>query len=125
MIFDSDVLIWALRQNISALKAIDAAELRCLSVVSRMELLQGLRDKRELGLLQQFLSEFVPLQLSEAIGLRAVSCMEAVALKVQLSPIDAMIAATAMEAGLPVCTGNVKHFRHVKGLELVPFRPHD
>lgn len=81
-----------------------------------------MRDKRELALLQVFMAEFTPIQLSEPIGTRAISCMEAVVLKVHMSPVDAIIAATAIEADLPLCTGNVKHFRHIAELKLLPFR---
>jgi len=48
MLFDTDVLIWALRGNARAAAAIDGADNLQLSVVSYMELIRGARNKREL-----------------------------------------------------------------------------
>ena len=123
MIFDTDVLIWALRKRPSALDAIDAAERRLVSVASRLELLQGVRDKRELKLLEVFLRDFEIIPLSGAIGTTAVRVMEHVALKTQLSPIDSLIAATAIDVGETLCTANVKHFKAVPELQLCPYNP--
>ncbi|EHQ52628.1 hypothetical protein ECTPHS_08056 [Ectothiorhodospira sp. PHS-1] len=36
---------------------------------------------------------------------------------------DAMIAATAMELGLPLLTANDRHYRHIDGLQIELFRP--
>jgi len=36
---------------------------------------------------------------------------------------DALIAATAAEYGLSLCTGDQTHFRRIRNLDLVPFRP--
>jgi len=41
MTFDTDVLIWASRGNVSAARAIDSAPKRALAIVSLMKLLQG------------------------------------------------------------------------------------
>ena len=47
MLFDTDVIIWALRGNLKAGKRIDGAAALSLSAISYMELLKGARDKRE------------------------------------------------------------------------------
>jgi hypothetical protein len=44
MIFNTDVLIWALRGNERAARAIDAAPDRALAIISLMDLLQGARS---------------------------------------------------------------------------------
>ena len=45
------------------------------------------------------------------------------ALSQSLPTADALIAATALEHGLPLLTGNVKRFKPVAGLELIAFKP--
>ena len=55
MIFDTDVMIWAFRGNSKALDAIDAAADRSISSVTYMELLQGVRNKKELQKMKRFL----------------------------------------------------------------------
>ena len=126
MIFDTDVLIWALRGNERAARAIDAAPDRALSIVSLMELLQAARSKPEARqIIQQSLRQlqFRVLPLSEAIGAAAFALMEQHALAHGIQLADALIAATAKESGLPFCTGNAKHFRPIRGLPCVVFRP--
>ena len=125
MIFDTDVLIWAARGNERAARAIDAAPHRALAIVSLMELLQGVRSKLEARQIQQSLRQmqFRVLPLSEAIGAAAVALMEEHALSHGIQLADALIAATVMESGLPFCTRNAKHFRPIRGLSCVVFRP--
>ena len=48
MIFDSDVLIWAFRDNQKANQLLLDAENICISAVSYMELMQGVLNKQEL-----------------------------------------------------------------------------
>ena len=125
MIFDTDVLIWASRGSRSAARAIDAAPDRALSIVSLMELLQGARSKAEARLIRQSLRQlqFRILPLSEAIGAGAAALIEQHALANGIQLADALIAATAMESGLSLCAGNAKHFRPIRGLSRVSFRP--
>ena len=59
MIFDTDILILALRNYDKALQAIDDdTEKPSVSVVSYMELLYGAHDKRELAKIQNFIRSF-------------------------------------------------------------------
>jgi predicted nucleic acid-binding protein len=125
MIFDTDVLIWCLRGNSRAAKVIEMADSRAISVVSYMELIQGARDRRELGLIRSFLKDvgFQMLPLTEAIGHRAAVYMEEYALKSALALADALLAGTAVESHEALCSGNAKHFRSITELELKVFRP--
>ena len=49
--------------------------------------------------------------------------METHALRSGLQVADALIAATAREAGEILATGNIRHFRPIAGLRLKAFRP--
>ena len=125
MLFDTDVLIWVFRGNQKAAKVVETAQQRYLSVVTYMELLQGARDKQELKTLKSFLSDyaFELLPLSENIGHRASIYMEQYALKAAMHVADALVAATAVENRLILCTANRKHYKPIRDLDLKVFRP--
>ena len=125
MLFDTDVLVWALRGNTRAAATIDKAEQLELSVVSYTELVQGAKNKKELSMLRAFLADlgFHILPLSENIGHRASVYLEEYALKSGLRLADALIAATAAEGKLHLCSGNAKHYRAIAEVELQVFRP--
>ena len=120
VLFDTDVLIWVQRGNAKAAKAIESAPRRRISILTQMELMQGVRDKKEAQVLRSFLADFDfrLLPLTESIGHRAAVYVEQLALSHGLRANDAIIAATAVESGEPLCTANAKHFRPVPGLEL-------
>ena len=124
MIFDTDVMIWAFRGNAKALDAIDAATERSISSVTYMELLQGVRNKKELLSMKRFLSTlgFSVLPVTANISSRAVAIMEDTALKSDLGVCDALIFATALDAGDTLLSGNAKHFKEVPLLDVVAFR---
>jgi predicted nucleic acid-binding protein len=123
VVFDTDVLIWALRGNARAAYAIERDAGRAVSIVSCMELFQGARDKRELAVIRQFLSAFETLPLSEDIGYRAGIYMEEYTLKVGLQLADALIAATAVENRTTLHSGDTKHYRTISELQWKTFRP--
>ena len=91
MIFDTDVLIWVLRGNAKAAKAVDTAGERSLSTVTYMELLQGARDNAEVRGIKAFLSDmqFAMLPLTENIGHRATIYMEEYGLAIAMGVADA------------------------------------
>lgn len=125
MIFDTDVLIWVLRGHEKAAALVDATEPRRIALMSYLELIQGARDRREQKTIKDFLAAyaFQLLPLSENIGHRAATYLEQYALKVAMGPGDALVAATAVETHLPLCTANQKHYRPIAELDLRLFRP--
>ena len=124
MIFGTDVMIWAFRGNAKALDAIDAASERSISAVTYMELLQGVRNKKEMLAMKRFLSTlgFSVLPATANISSRAVAIMEDTALKSDLGVCDALIFATALDTGDTLLSGNAKHFKEVPLLDAVAFR---
>jgi len=125
MIVDTDVLIWVLRGNLKAARAVDAVAGRAVSVVNYMELLQGCRDKGEIRTIKSFLADlgFRMLPLTENIGHRALIYMEEYGLPAGLSLADALVAATAIEHGEQLLTANRRHYRPISELEVRVFRP--
>ncbi|NLS97707.1 MAG: type II toxin-antitoxin system VapC family toxin [Planctomycetaceae bacterium] len=125
MIVDTDVLIWVLRGNAKAAEAVDRISARRISIVTYMELLQGAADKREMKAIKSFLAalQFRTLPLTESVGFRALGYIEEYSLASSVNMADALIAATAIEAGEPILTGNDKHYRAIDQLEIKRFRP--
>ena len=125
MLFDTDILIWVLRGDPKAAALVDGCEDRSISVITLMELLQGARDERDARLIKDFFRDFgfKTVPLTENIGHRAVIYMEQYALRSGLRVADSLNAATAVENGQPLLTGDSRHFRTIDGLDLVAFKP--
>jgi predicted nucleic acid-binding protein len=125
VLFDTDVLIWAFRGSLKAAARIEEAGDLAISIVSLMELIQGARNRREVRLIKDFLGDFGfrTSPLTENIGHRAVIYMEQYALPSGLRMADALIAATSVENGLPLLSGDSRHYRAIAGLDLVSFKP--
>jgi len=125
VLFDTDILIWIQRGNLRAAALVEKEEERCISVLTYMELLQGAKEKRQHELILDFLREyrFRILPLSENIGHRAAIYIEEYSLSHGLRAGDAIIAATATESRLTLCTSNGRHYRPIKELKLRVFKP--
>jgi len=124
MLFDTDILIWVQRGNQNAATLIDEQLERFVSIQSYMELLQCAKDKRQHRIVKQFIADlgFTVLPLTENIGHRALVYVEEYTLAFGVRAGDAIIAATAMENNLPLVSGNAKHFKCIKDLELRTFK---
>ncbi|MDQ2947890.1 MAG: type II toxin-antitoxin system VapC family toxin [Acidobacteriota bacterium] len=124
-IFDTDVLIWFLRGDSGAASFINSEPDRGISIVSLMELIQGTRSKAEVARIRAFVAahEFNVLAINESISFIAATLIEEHAHGDGLQVADALIAATAKERGATLATGNIRHFRSLKGLLLKAFRP--
>ena len=125
MILDTDVLIWYMRGNEKAYTLVEESKNFFLSVVTYMELVQGMRNKKELNELRKALhiwnSEI--LYISEEISIKAMFFVEQHYLSHAVQLADALIAATAVTYGLPIHTGNDKHYKVLKDVQIKKFRP--
>lgn len=124
MIFDTDIFIWIQRGNTKAASLVDRDHERLLSIQTYMELLQGAKNKEQHRHTIAFLKDhnFSILPFTENIGHRAAIYIEEFALSNGLRAGDAIIAATAAECGAVLCTGNAKHFKPIKELQLKIFK---
>ena len=125
MLVDTDVLIWHLRGYPQATRRLDELDALTLSAVSYLEVLQGMRNRAEHVAVKKMLQHRAAtlLPVSKAITQRAIELMESITLSHGLQMGDALIAATALDNGLPVLTANVKHFGAIEGMTVEAFLP--
>jgi predicted nucleic acid-binding protein len=125
VIIDTDVLIWYMRGNERAYQLIEKLTEFSISVITYMELVQGMRNKNELNSLRKALHVWNTkiLYLSEEISAKAMFLVEQHYLSHSLELADALIGSTAIHYGLPLVTANDKHYKIVKGLKIKRFKP--
>jgi hypothetical protein len=125
MIIDTDVLIWYMKGSEKAYKAIENSKNFFISVVTYMELVQGMRNKNELNNLRRTLYVWNSkiLYISEEISVKAMFFVEQHYLSHSIQMADALIGATAISYGLPILTGNDKHYKILKDIRIKKFRP--
>jgi hypothetical protein len=122
---DTDVIVWYMRGNTRAANTLHKLDGFAISAVTYMELLQGMRNKEEIRLLRAALKTWnAPIMaISEEISAKAVAYVEQYYLSHSLRLADALIGATATVNGLPLLSGNQKHYRVLPDLVLQKFRP--
>lgn len=122
---DTDVLIWYMRGNSKANKVIEKLNGFFISVITYMELVQGMRNKRELTLLRSALRKWNAkvLYINEDISAKAMFLVEQHYLRNSLVVADALIASTAISNGVKLLTGNTKYYKIIKHIELESFKP--
>ena len=125
MVIDTDVIIWYLRGNAKAFHLIENLDGFSISVVTYMELVQGMRNKKELNRFRQALHEWNTsiLYISEEISAKAMFAVEQHFLSHSMQLADALIGSTAINYGLPLLTANDRHYRIMKGILIKRFRP--
>ncbi|MBI3986443.1 MAG: type II toxin-antitoxin system VapC family toxin [Lentisphaerae bacterium] len=124
MIVDTDVLIWASRDNKPAVHALEQNRGFRISVVTYAEIIQGSRDMDEVRKFQKGLRLWASaiLHIDESISQHAMFFVERYALGHSVHLADALIAATAIHYGEPLLTGNRKHYAVIPDLALREFR---
>ncbi|GHV73259.1 ribonuclease VapC [Spirochaetia bacterium] len=125
MLIDSDVLIWYIRGNKNAQRAVNNNMPFKISVINYMEVIQGMKDKKELKSFQNYLKKWSVeiMQINETISTRAMFLVEDYFLSSSLELGDAIIASTALENQEIVLTGNDKHYKCIPNIQIQKFKP--
>ncbi len=125
MLVDTDVLVWYMRGDEKANRAIRNLKGFSISVVTYMELVQGLRNKEELNILRNSLKRWKAgiIYINEEISAKAMFLVEQYYVSHSIQLADALIGATAVIYGLPLLTANTKHYKTIKNIIIKKFRP--
>lgn len=125
MIIDTDVLIWYLKGNERAKKIVEENIPFSISVITYMELIQGMRSREEFKRFQKQVHKWKTniIQLDQEISSRAMFYVQEYALSHSMMLADALIAATVVQNGDKLMTANDKHYRFVPTLECMKFKP--
>jgi predicted nucleic acid-binding protein len=124
MLVDTDVLVWYMRGHVAARALLDGNPGFCLSAVTYMELVQGMRNRDELRALKAAVGRWGAsvLSLDERICTQAMIFVERHFHGHGIRMADALIGATALCHGLALCTANARHYRMIKELDIEVFR---
>ena len=125
MIIDTDVLIWYMKGNEKAYEIIEKSNTFFISVVTYIELVQGMRNKKELNNLRKALRGWNAqiLYISEEVSAKAMFYVEQHFLSHSIQLADALIGATAITYGFPILTANDKHYKAMKDIQIKKFKP--
>ena len=105
--FDTNILIDFLKGIPAARKELDLYEEHLISIITFIEVLVVVTDPSEEKEIRRFLSSFRILELSQSIANNAVKLRQELRLKVP----DAIVYATARDAGCILVTRNTKDMK--------------
>lgn len=125
VLIDTDVLIWYMRGNEKAYDTIENLDSFSISVITYMELVQGMKNKNELNRFRQALHGWNTnlLYVSEEISAKAMFFVEQHFMSHSMQLADALIGASAITHGLPILTGNDRHYNVLGDLVVQKFIP--
>ncbi|MBT4286880.1 MAG: type II toxin-antitoxin system VapC family toxin [Deltaproteobacteria bacterium] len=123
MIVDTDILIWYSRGYQSAIDAIHNLDGFRLSVVTYMEIIQGVRNKKELNAFKKALGvlDAQVIQIDALISTKPMFYVEQYALSHSMELADALIGASAVIKQMPLFTENEKHYKHLPEIKIQKF----
>ena len=125
MIIDTDVFIWFLKGNENAKNIIYKNMPFSISVITYMEIVQGMRNKEELKIFIKYLKQWSvnTIQIDQDISSRAMFLVEDYFLSHSMELADALIASTSIESKEAILTANDKHYKFIPNIQIEIFRP--
>ena len=124
MLFDTDVLIDVQKGSDKAADLINKTAERYISIYTYMELMKCAFNKQQHRLIKNFLNDFffIILPITEDIAHRASIYVEEYTLSCSLRAGDVIVASTAIENNMVLCSSNKKHFSVIKELQFKHFK---
>ena len=89
-----------------------------ISVISVMELIEGVDNKQQLKELQKKIKHYYIVDFTKEVSLLSLLFIQKYKLSHQLQIPDAIIGATAIKLGLKLFTYNLKDFQFMSDIEL-------
>ena len=125
MIIDTDVLIWYLRGNNKAKDIVEDNIPFSISVVTYMEIIQGMKNKEEFKIFQKQMLKWNTkiIQINQEISSRAMFYVQEYSLNHSMMLADALIAATVVQNSEILITANDKHYKFIPNIECKKFSP--
>jgi predicted nucleic acid-binding protein len=125
LIIDTDVLIWYLRGNEKAKNVVEDNVPFSISVVTYMEIIQGMKNKEEFKLFQKQMLKWNTniIQIDQEISSRAMFYVQEYSLSHAMMLADALIAATVVQNSEILVTANDKHYKFIPNIECKKFSP--
>lgn len=121
-LIDTDVLIEYLRGSAQAIAFLEGVEgSLCVSAITVAELYSGVKGEEEESALAQFLSAFAVIPVDEALAVRGGLSRRDFAGSHGVGLADALVAASAQEAGAVLVTFNKRHYPMLEEV-VVPYR---
>jgi predicted nucleic acid-binding protein len=123
LIFDTDIIIWYLRGNLKAKELIEKSLPFSISVITYMELVQGMKSKIEFKKFQKQIRQWNVkiVQIDQEISSRAMFYVQEYSASHSMMLADALIAATVVQNNEKLITANDKHYRFIPNIECVRF----
>ncbi|NCN42668.1 type II toxin-antitoxin system VapC family toxin, partial [bacterium] len=96
-----------------------------ISVVTFMELIQGMKNRTEMKLFQKQMQKWNLniIQIDKEISSRAMFYVQEYSLSHSLMLADALIAATVVQTGETLLTANDKHYKFIPSIACRRFYP--
>ena len=113
---DTTVVIEMLRGNLSAKNFLENRP--AISAVTAAELIQGVKNKQDLLIVEKTLTLLPPVTIDTTISQTALELLKHYHLSHGLLFLDALIAATAIVKKLTLVTANLKDFKYIEKLQL-------
>jgi predicted nucleic acid-binding protein len=125
LIIDTDIIIWYLRENEAAKETIEKNIPFSISVITYMELIQGMRNKEETRIFLRQMQKWNVdiIQIDKEISSRAMFYVQEYALSHSMMLADALIAATVVQTGGTLLTANDKHYKFIPTIDCKKFNP--
>jgi len=106
------------KKTIEKLEAIGLEKI-AISVITFMELIQGVDNKEQLKQLKNKIKHYAIIDFTKEVSELSLKLIENYKLSNNLQIPDAIIAATAVFYKLPLFTYNLKDFKYIPNLKLI------